>query len=71
MSIAHTTDALRQTVRRIRTNPDLTPTHVALALTDVATGLAELDARLARLEALHAKAEAVRHDWATGAKVPA
>ena len=63
-------ETIKRRVGAIRRNPDMTPTHAALAISEVADALESIDGRLAALEAAE-KDRAQRKDWAVGAKVQA
>jgi len=62
-------ESLRARVRKIRVNPDMAPTYLAMSLHDIADALEEVDGRLEDLEAAN-KDKKQREEWAVGAKVP-
>jgi len=51
-------ETIKRRVGAIRRNPDMTPTHAALAISEVADALESIDGRLAALEA-----DAKRYRW--------
>lgn len=66
----HLIESLIGRVRKIRNNPEMAPTHLALAIQETGQILEQIDTRLEALEARQAKVENARIDWALGAMVP-
>lgn len=69
----HLIESLNSRVRKIRNNPDMAPTHLALTISEIADGFDRINDRLLRLESWQAeqdKQDAQRKEWAIGAMVP-